>query len=204
MNVSTKQRYKIASAEQLRLLTSSVRQEVVDSLMAMGPSTIRDLAEMLGMSQDGLYYHMRLLTASGLVVEDTGDGGNGREAVVYRLAAKEVRLDYDAGREARSEICNIVGAALRTATREFTTALESERAVTEGPGRNLWGGRRKGWLSPAELERLNVLLEEIFHLLESAKPGGDRQLYSFTLAMSPADPRPLRRSDPPPRGSADE
>ncbi len=58
----------VRDPDHVRLLSSPVRQEVVDTLAALGgQASIAAMAEHLGRPADGLYYHMRALVESGLV-----------------------------------------------------------------------------------------------------------------------------------------
>ena len=190
--------YLISSREQLELLASSVRQEILDSLAVMGPSTMYELAESLGTPVDGLYYHVRLLKQSGLIVEEGTRATTRREAVVFRLPAKQLRLDYEVGEEIRGAIADVLAAALKTAKRDFKAGLQSESIVTSGTMRNLSGGRKKGWLSPTALKRVNELLDEVFELFQSTKNDEAEALFSFTMAFTHLDAMPPRRSADPP------
>ena len=58
----------IAEPRQIRALASSTRQDIVDTIAAIGPCSVAELARALGRSADGLYYHIRVLTRVGLLV----------------------------------------------------------------------------------------------------------------------------------------
>ncbi len=60
----------------VRLLSSPVRQEIVDTLATLGGEAgVASLADQLGLPADGLYYHLRALVAGGLVDEIPGHSG---------------------------------------------------------------------------------------------------------------------------------
>src|SRR5687768_8664088 len=66
-------RRAISDPAQIRLLSSPVRQEIVDTLSAFGgEASVAALAEQLGRPADGLYYHLRALVRGALVLEVTG------------------------------------------------------------------------------------------------------------------------------------
>lgn len=190
--LSTQQDCRIGDVQQLRLLRSPVRQDILDSLSASGPATIAELATALGLPADALYYHMRKLVKAELVRVD-GEAEEARGAATYALPAGRMLLDYDAEPEGRAAIAEVISAALRSGARDFAAALESPVAVTRGPGRTLRGGRARGWLSPEDIEEVNTLLERLWEIFRGSGPGEDRQLLSFSCALSPIEARPPRR-----------
>jgi hypothetical protein len=76
-------------------------------------------------------------------------------------------------------------AAIRLGARDLSRSLGRPIATTRGPARTLWSGRFKGWVSPAELRRINTLILELFSLLQVARPHPGRRLQSFTLVLAP-------------------
>ena len=65
----------VRNAAAIRLLASPVRQEIVDTLEALGgEASVAELAAEVGRAADGLYYHLRLLVRGGLIDELAGDG----------------------------------------------------------------------------------------------------------------------------------
>jgi DNA-binding transcriptional ArsR family regulator len=190
--LSTPRACRISDAEQIRLLRSPVRQDILDSLSASGPATIAELATALGLPADALYYHMRKLLKAGLVRLD-GEDEEARGAATYALPAGRMLLDYDAEPEGRAAIADVVSAALRSASRDFEAALESSETVTRGPGRTLRGGRARGWLSPEDIEEVNQLLERVWAAFRGSGPGDDRQLMSFSCVLAPIEARSARR-----------
>ncbi|MCE7973989.1 MAG: ArsR family transcriptional regulator [Leptolyngbya sp. PLA1] len=178
--------YLVTSGEQRRALASPVRQEVVDTLHAAGPSTMARLAGLLGRPADGLYFHVKVLLRVGLVVE-AGTSGSGRSlAAVYDVPGRPLRLAYGSTRAERAEIARIIRAAIRLSQREYERACaRGERA--EQPGRVLWGGRAKGWLSGVQQRRAGTLLKELESLLQSGSPGRGARLMSFGYLLAPCE-----------------
>src|SRR6185369_3930067 len=78
----------IRDAKQIATLASRIRITLIDTLEALGPSTIAELAQAVGARPDALYYHLRLLEKRGLV---------SRDANIVRTNAKRAVLAYDAG-----------------------------------------------------------------------------------------------------------
>lgn len=191
-SISTTGEYRIANVDQIRLLQSTVRQDILDSLMASGSATIADLAAALGLPADALYYHIRKLVAAGLV-QPEGTDDQARGATRYVLPAERMRLEYDLEPEGRAAVADVISAALRSAARDFSAALEGGEAETRGANRNLLGGRVRGWLAPEDVREVNGLLERIWEIFRESRRGANRSLMSFSCALSPMEARPPRR-----------
>src|SRR5687767_792116 len=124
-----------------------MRQELLDVLEAAGPSSISELAERLGRAPDSLYFHVRELVRVGLVL------------VVYDLVGRPLCIDRSKAR--RADLQSVVAGILRLATRDYQRGLADPATVTDGPARNHWGARVRGWLDAGSLARANELLEEL-------------------------------------------
>jgi len=183
----------LSTPREVGVLASPVRQEIVDTLEALGgEAPVAALAAQLGRPSDGLYYHLRLLVRAGLL-EELADDGDGRR---YRTSAGGggLRLRYQPGATANARAVERVAAGmLRTARRDFAAAVRREETVAEGPRRTLWASRMKGWLGPPELEALNALLERIIPILQRGPSTTRRQLVSVTWVVAPVAARPARR-----------
>lgn len=195
-------RRAVADPAQIRLLSSPVRQEVVDTLAALGgEASVAALAEHLGRPADGLYYHLRALVRGGLVREVANEEGDERR---YRLAGEGVaplRLAYDVGPHGNSKELGVFARGLlQIASRDFDNALQTEDVVVDGPRRELWASRNKGWLSPDDLAEVNALLERISILTSQPKAPERERLMSCAFVLAPINPRPKRR---PPVAKAD-
>ena len=189
---------EIKDLRQIRLLASPVRQAIVDTLETSGALSAAGLAAILGYPADALYHHLRLLTRAGFLTSVGRAGKVGRPGAVFALRLKPTRLHYDpSDRQNRSAVTAVVASMLREATRTFARGM-LRRPVVEGRRRNLWAGRRTGWLTPSELQELNTLLGRIIQLMEQGTPGREKaRLYAMTFALSPfgsdrAVKRPVR------------
>lgn len=183
-----------------RELISPLRQELIDTLQALGgEASVASLAEQLGRSADGLYYHLRKLCSAGLISElpDRGDG-QGRRYLSRAGRGGRLQLDYRAATDStqQAELRKLVRGLLGMARRDFDRALGTPEATTEGARRTLWALRCKAWLSPDELEALNDLLAQVLDLLVRPRsPERDVQL-SLSWILAPQQAQPKRR---PPR-----
>lgn len=80
---------EVRDPAQVRLLSSPVRQEMVDTLAALGGEAgVANLADQLGRPADGLYYHLRALVLGGLVEELPGGEGSAVTVLLATAAAR--------------------------------------------------------------------------------------------------------------------
>lgn len=185
-------RRQIRDPAQIRLLTSAVRQEIVDTLAVLGgEASVAEMAEQLGRPADGLYYHLHALVDGGLIAEALG--GDERR---FRLAggAAPLRLAYDLSPGGNGpELVAFAHALLQIASRDFEAAVSAGAAVVEGTGRELWVSRNKGWLSREELAEVLQLLERLSQLTSQPKAPGRTRLTSLAFSLAPLSARPKRR-----------
>jgi DNA-binding transcriptional ArsR family regulator len=185
----------VSDPAQVRLLGSPVRQEIVDTLAALGGEAgVASLADQLGRPADGLYYHLRGLVAGGLVEELPGEGGERR----FRLAGEggaPLRLVYDLGPGGNvAELRAFANGLLQVAGRDFARALDSGDAAVAGTGRELWASRNKGWLGPEDVAEVNALLERLSELTSQPKAARRDRLISLAFVLAPIDAKPKRRT----------
>src|SRR5580704_6166782 len=93
---------------EVEMLASPSRQEIVDTLGALGgEASVAEIAAQLGRPVDGLYYHLRLLAGGGLV-EELPDEGGGRR---YRVRSG-LRLRYRPGKTPNARAVERVAAGM--------------------------------------------------------------------------------------------
>ena len=191
---------RIERVEQVRALESTVCQEIVDLVDAAGPCSVREMAGLMGRRPDSLYYHVRKLKATGLLL-DRGIRGSGRRAeAVYDVPGRPLRLGYDpSDPDNVRAVSRVVASMLRSANRDFGAGFRPDIAIVDGAARNLWAARMKGWLSDDDLAELNGLLNrilQVFHRREGAGAdagdpnaaiGDSRRLHSLTWVLAPID-----------------
>jgi DNA-binding transcriptional ArsR family regulator len=180
--------YVVKSLKQLLALASPGREEIIDAIGLLGPSTVPDLAQFLGRSRNALYYHVRALRDAGLLIETRQSGRGTKATSQYDVPGRPLTVRYDLRTErARRAVIAIVRSRLQSASRGFLKASRSNLAVTEGPRRNLWVAHWKGWLSPAELQEFNQHLNHLVNMLRGGarEKGSQRAPYEFTFALAP-------------------
>ncbi|MBA3346466.1 MAG: helix-turn-helix transcriptional regulator [Gemmatimonadales bacterium] len=180
--------YVVTSLNQLLAIASPGREDIVDAVGVIGPCTVPDLARFLGRSRQALYYHVRALRDCGLLLE-THQAGEGKKLTArYDLPGRPLSVRYDLSTErARRAVIALGRARLRGAARGFVRACSPGIATLDGPRRNLWVARWKGWLSDRELEEANRHLSRLIDLLQHhAGPAkGGRRAHEITFAIAP-------------------
>jgi len=184
---STEPVFWVRQPKQVRALESPMRQEIVDALAVLGPSSITDLAEHLGRAADSLYFHVKKLVKVGLVQEVEKQREGRHTWAIYALPSRSIRLVYDSS-PTRS-VQKVVAGALRLSLREFGRALKQGGHRLSGSQRNVWGARNKGWLSPEDCTEVNDLLERLVQILKRHGPGPGRTVHSLAWVFSPAQVR---------------
>ena len=172
----------IEDPRQIRALASPARQEIVDALAAAGPCSVAELARHVARPADSLYFHLRKLISVGLVVERQARKNGRHVASVYGVLGAP-RMRYKAVEPAA--VSRVIAAAVRLGGRDFARALNSD-VVKEGPRRELWGGRAKGWLAASEVAEANRLIARLSTLMLGGRPGRGRKAMTFTWVLAPA------------------
>ena len=188
-----KSRGPIENPKEIELLASPTRIEIVDTLESLGgEATVAELAAQLGRPADGLYYHLRQLAEGGLLVETATPEGRR-----YRTRVPEgerLRLRYRPGKNANAQaVGDVAASVLRVAGRDFKRAIADPDAVAEGPLRELWAARNKGWVGETELAEINRLLFRLNDLLHRPRSVKRGKLVALTWVLAPVDAKPARR-----------
>ena len=188
--------FTIRRTDQIRCVMSQVRQEIVDTVRALGTCSIGEVAEQLGRSADGLYYHVRALVEADLLEECGVRTGAKQPEASYRTKPRgsQFRLHYDPDDPDNViAVGGVVSSMLRVAERDFGRGFVPGLAVCHGPERNLWAGRRKGWLSAADLREVNLLLKRLGELLGQGRAPGREWLHALTYVIAPVEASVRRR-----------
>jgi DNA-binding transcriptional ArsR family regulator len=191
--MAQKKRGIVEDADEIGLLASPTRIEIVDTLEALGGAvSVAELATQLGRPADGLYYHLRQLAEGGLIEEEIAV--DGRRYRTRTRAGDRLRLRYRPGATANADaVARVAASVLRVADRDFKRALADADTVVEGAHRELWAARGKGWVGPEELAEINVLLVRLMDLLQRPREAGDGKLVALSWVLAPVDAKPSRR-----------
>lgn len=184
----------IERADEIALLASPTRIELIDTIEALGgEASVAELAAQLGRPADGLYYHLRQLAEGGLLAETATTEGRRYRTRMPR--GERVRLRYRPGRNANAAaVGDVASSVLRVAGRDFSRAIADPKSVVEGPLRELWAARNKGWVGDAELVEINRLLVRIGDLLQRPRSASRDRLVALSWVLAPIDAKPARRA----------
>jgi DNA-binding transcriptional ArsR family regulator len=204
MRATTRQarrpRQRLAKADQIRVLASPIRQEILDTVDALGRCTIAQVGAALGRPPDGLYYHVRALQRARLLtVSEAVRRKDGRSEARLEIRTRQT-IEYRLGEgNHRDAVLDLVAAMLRNAERQFGRAYRPGAAVVSGPRRNLWAARARGFVTAKSLARVNTLLRELLGLFhQDAAPSTNRaNLHEITFILAPPGASKRR---PPSRG----
>jgi len=188
--------YWISRLDQIQLLESSLRQDIIDSVEARGPCSVMELARELGIAADALYYHVRKLLAADLLVPCGTRKVERREEALYDVPGCSMKLRHDATDPRKTKaISRVIASMLRVTTRDHRTACATNLAVPAGRYRNLWARRRKAWVTSEQLEELNRLARRMDEILGDSDAGEGKRLIAHTLVVVPVPPKPPKRRE---------
>ena len=185
----TSTRSVVERPDHIALLASPTRQELVDTLDALGgEAAVAELASQLGRPVAGLYYHLQLMARAGLIEELAGAGSARR----YRVPPA-LRLRYRPGSTANARaVTQFAGGMLRIAQRDFAAAIRDPRVAVDGPHRMLWAARVKGWVGDAELTEINQLIARLAVLVSPERAAGRDRMIALTWLLAPVRTRKPR------------
>ena len=177
--------YVIEKADEVAALISAKRQPIIDLLAAQGPLAAREIAAGLGMQTSAVYHHLHKLAEVGLVLETGSRISNRRTEKLYDTPAVAMRLGIPLGVPDRAETWRKLHLAQsRQTDRDFLAALAHSGSVGEGDERNLRTYRVVGSPSPADLRRINALLEEALDIMWKSA-GNTARPVALTCVMAP-------------------
>ncbi len=190
MSRASRRPYRIRRLDQLELLTSPLRQEIVDVVAALGECSARELAVELGVAPDALYYHLRKLVDAGLLLTVGKRSATRRPEEVYRTPSRDLQGVWDLDDPKTSAAIQKAAAAfLRLAERDLRRAAESPAARTQGKDRNLGGGRLTAWLTRAEIQQVNGHMAAVAQVFHNARRSRGKVLHALTWVIAPVQPR---------------
>jgi predicted ArsR family transcriptional regulator len=197
MSLRKPRTYWILRPDQIRAVSSPIRQEIVDRLAALGPAGARELARSLGRMPTSVYHHLTQLVRVGLVKTVRRDGDRGRPGLLYATVAPRMRLARAARlRRNWKPLARAGSSAAKQAGRAYAEGFDARHWAIEGTGRNHWFFRVVATPSRARLKRINALLDRLAELAWTSdrRPGPPITIAWF---LAPLASRPAARKVPP-------
>ena len=183
-------RHWLRDPAQLEALASPLRQRILDRIEALGPCSIRELAEALGRKPDSLYYHVHKLVELDLLAEVDERATGTSPETLYDLRHRRWHIDYTPSDPSYDEaLRKLTRQLLRQAGRDFDAGLAEPDARGRGAKRNLWPLRLEASLSPAELREVVGHLEAIVDILRKPKRDRKGRMVALSWVLAPL-PRP--------------
>lgn len=196
----------ISTLEALRILSDPLRNQILEHL-ALGPATVRQVAESLGLSPNKLYYHINLLESAGLVVvSETRMVGNMVEKE-YKTTASSFYVDpalLDFSTQTGKENLNHVLASTIDLTRDDMLRSLEARTFELSQGsqdrpRELVINRLVARLDEAQTlsfhTRLVELLKEYDAISRQESSATPTHAYALTIAFYPRFTYPDREEN---------
>jgi len=190
------ERYILESLSQLQVITSPIKQEIIDVIQARGQCSVSDIAEELGRPADGLYYHIKALLKEQLVVEVGTTKKAGQVETIYSTSQSGSLMEagYDRSDPEKIKAMNkIVSSMMKIAVKDFSAGLTLGAAIVEGDNRNLSATRIKSRLTNDEVRKVNRLLAELTAIFNHQRRDNSENLYSIAWILAPIEAKPKRR-----------
>jgi len=167
------------SPEQIAALVNPIRLEIYTVLRTDGAMTAKGLAARLQRSEMSLYYHLRLLTAQGLLLTESRPTATKPETA-YSVRGRMVVEDIDLAEATnRLAVERNFEAILKAAIREHRNAIE---ALGNASHDDLSIGRLAVRLSPEHMVELRKRLRELSEWIDdNSAPEGRRCTLTFAL-----------------------
>jgi len=189
------ERYVIQSLEELRIISNSLRLQILDVLIA-APHTVTQVGEQLGIQSKKLYYHIGELERVGLVRLVHTEVQSGIQLKYYRAIASYYYLtasmlhtdrsikNADAGEEFLGFLLESSSAVLRRSIADGTIERYPESFIVS---------RRRVRMSPEKATELRDRLQEIEkEILAADDPSGELTM-AFVYALFPRSGEQERR-----------
>ena len=180
-----RRRVDLSRPDQLEALASPVRHQLHQTLDAIGPCSVRELAARMGREPEALYYHLRPMLKAGIVVETGKRQARRRAEAVYDVAGRPLRIDpgVTTPRFLKAIVASAT-ARLRLAERCLRQTIFSSRAHRQGPQRSFRIEQNNVRLTKASLKELNSRIDEMVAFLREHDDPDAEQFQTITIASA--------------------
>ena len=168
-----------------------MRQRVLDGFERLGEATVGEVADLLGVRPEALYYHVRALVSTGLLVDRGKRPAKRRPESVYAMVSRSIRTDpnENSPRYLRA-LARMYQSTVRLAVKRLTNALRRGSAKRSGPSRDTFCFQMNARLDARTHARFNRKIEELVTLLREADETeaarrGEGHAICVTLLASP-------------------
>lgn len=180
--------YWITRPDQLSVLASAVRMDIIDRLVAVGPMSVKDIALWTGKRPTPIYHHLQRMERVGLVRSTQIADTPGRPAALYEAVGRVMRLARaplaKSNRKSMARIGRIVAGQ---AAKDYALGFHSPVWKIAGPAKNHWVFRCVARPSPKRLGDINALLGKLAELIWTPEPTLGKISISVAWFMSALD-----------------
>ncbi len=175
---------------------STVRLEIMETLLDLVPCSISELARELGRSPQSLYYHIEILTKVGLINQVCTRRAGKRDEAVYDLPAKWIRFVNNNDPDRRDTLFKLAHTILRITEKNYQQAYHRGfvEAIDEKV-ENIYLRRQRGRLTDEALRKVYEHINAIGELFEEGRITNEGQQYGLSVVLTPLESRAVDISD---------
>jgi DNA-binding transcriptional ArsR family regulator len=174
----------VRTSRELWALTSPERQEIVQVLLGSPPMSVRELGEALGRLPVSLYYHLRKLERSGLVVRTGTRAATKGEEALYGIPARELVIQPDRRGPREVTALRKIGGGMFRRAKRLHDAMIAEVPPQDRRRREHTLAQRTVRVDAEGLQRLNERILDLLDLLERTPACSDGNYYTVTVHLA--------------------
>lgn len=176
----------IYNPEEMWVLASPIRVEVLNAVCALEQCSAAEIAAFTGRSRTSLYPHIEQLVEAGLILEGDVRLAGKRYEQLFRPIARTVGTKHNSKDPDNVAYHQAYGNAVgRLMARLHERATANPDAIVRGPLRDTHAGISSAWVDDESLEELNELLGRIWEMCNTTQPGEGKRLVNFGIMLAP-------------------
>lgn len=181
-----KKTHVIYDSEDMWVLASPIRVEVLNAVCALAECSAADIAAFTGRSRTSLYPHIEQLVEAGLILETDVRLAGKRYEQLYQPIARTVGTKHNLDDAENVAYHQAYGNAVgRLMARLHERATADPDAVVRGPLRDTNAGIASAWVDDESLAEINELVERIWEQCRTTQPGEGKRLVNIGIMLAP-------------------
>lgn len=181
-----KDMHVIYKPEEMWVLASPIRVEVLNAVCALEECSVAEIAAFTGRSRTSLYPHIEQLVESGLMIEGESRLAGKRYEQLYHPIARTVGTRHDSSDPDNVAYHQAYGNAVgRLMARLHERATANPDAVVRGPQRDTNACLQVAWVDDDSLAELNTLVDRILEICRDSRPSEDGKLVNIGIMLAP-------------------
>lgn len=177
---------EVTDPEQWKVCSTPIRLEIIDSLRALAPCTIRQIAQDLGRPAPTLYKHIEVLEKAGFVTRP-GFRKSGRHVEqLVDLAADNFRIDFRREGGAEHEALVATARSFMNAGYAAISDAAAAGALKVTPeALNVLLAYGLGRLTPEDFTEIRSLLGRMRERMNTGRTSASGDLYAISIVVTP-------------------